>query len=150
MTVRIIVAVFNNSNSAYEAASAIHSLKKSDQVDFSLKAGAMFSKDQKGNVIRLEENDCPLWGTLAGGVAGALIGLLAGPAGGVAGAALGATGGLVADAIGGSYDADFVGYVATQVRPGETAIVVEADEGYTRPVDDIVRIHGGRVYRSYI
>ena len=78
MTVRIIVAVFNNSNSAYEAASAIHSLKKSDQVDFSLKAGAMFSKDQKGNVIRLEEKDCPLWGTLAGGVAGGVVGPLVG------------------------------------------------------------------------
>ena len=148
MTVRTIVAVFPDSSSAYDAAGEMRALKNSDVVDFSLKAGAMFRKDEKGNIIALEEKDRPLWGTLAGGVAGALIGLLAGPAGGAAGAAIGATGGLVADAIGASFDLDFAEYVARSVNPGETAVVVEADEGNPRIVDDIVRLNGGRVYRS--
>ena len=148
MTVRSIVSLFSNANSAYDAANAIRALKSSDLVEFSLKAGAMFRKDDKGNAIPLEEKDRPLWGTLAGGVAGALIGLLAGPAGAAAGAAIGASGGLAADAVGAAFDADFADNVATWVKPGETAVVVEADEGNTRLVDDIVRLNGGRVYRS--
>ncbi|WP_347259596.1 DUF1269 domain-containing protein [Rudaea sp.] len=148
MTIRTIVAVFPNSNSAYTAASAIRALRSSGKIDFSLKAGAMFRKDEKGNVIPLEEKERPLWGTLAGGVAGALIGFLAGPAGAATGAAAGATSGLVADAVGASLDVDFAENVATWVRPGETAVVVEANEGNTRPVDDAVRLNGGRVYRS--
>ena len=150
MTIRTIIAVFPNSNSAYDAATAFRSLKKSDQIDFSLKAGAMFRKDDKGNVIPLEEKDRPLWGTLAGGVAGALVGLLAGPGGAAVGAAVGATGGLLTDAIGDSFDVEFVENVATWVKPGETAVVMEADEGSTRPVDDVVHLHGGRVHRSNI
>lgn len=148
MTIRTIVSVFPNANSAYDAAGAIRKLKDSKEIDFSLKAGAMFRKDDKGNVIPLEEKDRTLWGTLAGGVAGTLIGLLAGPAGGVAGAAIGATGGLLIDSVDGAFDYDFVGDVATWVKPGDTAVVVEANEGNPRPVDDIVRLHGGRVYRS--
>lgn len=148
MTIRTIVSVFPNANSAYDAAGAIRKLKDSKEIDFSLKAGAMFRKDDNGNIIRMEEKDRPLWGTLAGGVAGALIGFIAGPAGAAAGAAVGATGGLVVDAIGLSFDTDFAGTVAMRVKPGETAVVVEADEGNPRPVDDIVRLQGGRVYRS--
>jgi len=150
MTIRTIVSVFPDSNSAYAAADAIRALKKNDQIDFSLKAGAMFRKDGNGNVIPLEEKDRPLWGTLAGGVAGALVGLLAGPGGAAAGAAVGATGGVLTDAIIESLDTDFAADVATWVRPGETAVVVEADEGSTRPVDDVVRAHAGRVHRSDI
>lgn len=148
MTLRTIVAVFPNTDTAYDAAKAIRALKGSDVIDFDLKAGAMFRKDDKGNIIPLEEKDRPLWGTLAGGVAGALIGLLGGPAGAAAGAAIGATGGLAADAVGATFDADFVAMVSREVRPGQTAVVMEANEGGTRAVDNIVKLNGGTVHRS--
>jgi len=32
--------------------------------------------------------------------------------------------------------------------PGMTALIVEADEKSTRPVDDIVALGGGHVYRQ--
>lgn len=150
MTVRTIVAIYSESNTAYEAAEDLRKLAENDQIDFKLKAGALFRKDEKGNVVPLDEKDRPLWGTLAGGAAGALIGLLAGPAGAVAGAALGAATGLTADAIGAAVDVDFANFVATQVNPGETAVVAEVDEGSTLPVDEIVKNHGGRVYRSNV
>ena len=35
-------------------------------------------------------------------------------------------------------DSDFVESVTSEMRPGTTAIIVEADEKSTRPVDDIV------------
>jgi hypothetical protein len=34
------------------------------------------------------------------------------------------------------------------MRPGMTAIIVEADEKSTRPVDNIVALGGGHVYRQ--
>jgi hypothetical protein len=34
------------------------------------------------------------------------------------------------------------------MRPGTTAVVVEADEGSTRAVDDIVALGGGHVFRQ--
>jgi hypothetical protein len=36
----------------------------------------------------------------------------------------------------------------SEMRPGMTAIIVEADEKSTRPVDDIVALGGGHVYRQ--
>jgi hypothetical protein len=38
--------------------------------------------------------------------------------------------------------------VTTEMRPGTTAIIVQADEKSTRPVDDIVALGGGHVYRQ--
>jgi hypothetical protein len=43
---------------------------------------------------------------------------------------------------------DFVDSVTDGTRPGMTAIVVEADEGSTRAVDDIVAVGNGTVYRQ--
>lgn len=148
MADRIIVATFNNTNSAYDAASAIKALKQSGVVDFKLKAGVMIKKDGMGNLSVVESKDRPLLGTAVGTVAGALIGLIGGAPGAAVGAALGATTGLTGDAITADLDDDFVDSVTRDMRPGMTAIVVEADEKNTRPVDDIVALNGGRVYRQ--
>jgi uncharacterized membrane protein len=64
------------------------------------------------------------------------------------GAALGATSGPTADAINAALDSDFVDSVTRDMRPGMTAIIVEADEKSTRPVDDVVTAGGGHVYRQ--
>jgi uncharacterized membrane protein len=64
------------------------------------------------------------------------------------GAALGATTGLSGDVVMEALDSDFVDSVTTDMRPGMTAIIVEANEGSTRAVDDIVTLGGGHVYRQ--
>lgn len=148
MSDRAIIAVFPNSNSAYDAAAAIRNLADDKLIDFKVESGAMFRKDEKGNVVPLEEKGRHLWGTMAGAVTGGLIGALGGPAGAAAGAALGATAGLTGDAVVGSLDAGFVDQVASELNPGDTAVVVEAKEGSTAAVDKIVQFNGGRVYRS--
>jgi uncharacterized membrane protein len=147
MTDRIIVATFDNANAAYDAASAIKALKTGGIADFKLKAGVMVSKDDRGNVSVLENKDRPLLGTAFGTVAGALIGLIGGGPGSALGATLGATAGLTGDAVMAGFDNDFVESVTGDMRPGTTAVIVEADEGSTRPVDDIVALGGGHVYR---
>jgi uncharacterized membrane protein len=148
MTNRIIVATFNNTNSAYDAASAIKNLKESGVTQFKLKAGVMVKKDDRGNVSLVEDRERPLLGTAVGTTAGALIGLIAGAPGAALGAALGATAGLGGDAVMAALDSDFIDTVTTDMRPGMTAIVVEADEGSTRAVDDIVALGGGHVFRQ--
>ncbi len=148
MSDRAIIAVFPSTNSAYDAASAIRNLADDKLIDFKVASGAMFKKDERGNVIPLEEKDRPLWGTMTGAVAGGLIGALGGPVGAAAGATLGATAGLTGDALTKNLDKGFVDKIAFELKPGDTAVVVEANEGSTAPVDSIVRSNGGRIYRS--
>jgi uncharacterized membrane protein len=148
MTDRVIVATFADSNSAYDAASALKKLKDTGSVDFKIKTGVMVQKDDLGNLSVLEEKDRVLWGTGVGTVSGALIGLLGGAPGAAVGAAIGAMTGLTGDAVMSSMDEDFVDSVTSEMKPGMTAIVVEADEKSTRPVDDIVALKGGHVYRQ--
>lgn len=147
MADRIIVATFDNPNAAYDAASAIRDLKDSGIADFKLKAGVMVSKDDKGNVSVLEEKNRTLLGTMIGAVSGALVGLIGGPPGSILGAGVGATAGLTGDAVAASFDDAFIENVTGDMLPGRTAIIVEADEGSTRPVDDIVAHGHGNVYR---
>jgi uncharacterized membrane protein len=108
----------------------------------------MVRKDDRGNLSLLESKDRPLFGTAVGAVTGALIGLIGGAPGAALGAALGATSGLTGDAVIAALDSDFVDSVTTDMRPGTTAIIVEADERSTRPVDEIVKLGGGHVYRQ--
>jgi uncharacterized membrane protein len=147
MTERIIVATFEDTNKAYDAASALKGLKESGATDIKVKTGIMIKKDDRGNVSVLEAKGRPLWQTAVGVTSGALIGLIGGAPGAALGAALGATVGLTGDAVTEALDADFVDSVKMEMRPGMTAVIVEADEKSTRPVDDIVSRSGGHVYR---
>jgi len=133
---------------ASAAASAIKNLKDSGLTEFKLKAGVMVQKDDRGNVSLIEDRNRPLVGTAVGTAAGALIGLLGGAPGVAVGAAIGATTGLSGDAVMAALDSDFVDSVTDGMRPGMTAIIVEADEGSTRAVDDIVALGNGTVYRQ--
>jgi uncharacterized membrane protein len=151
MSDRIIVATFNDTNAAYETASALKDLKKAatpGAADFKLKAGVMIKKDDRGNVSLLESKDRPLLGTTVGTATGLLIGLLGGAPGAALGATLGATTGLTTDAVMAAVDTDFVDDVSKELRPGMTAVIVEANEGSTRAVDDLVALRGGHVYRQ--
>jgi uncharacterized membrane protein len=151
MSDRIIVATFNNTNAAYETASALKDLKKAGApgaADFKLKTGVMIKKDDRGNVSLVESKDRPLLGTAVGTTTGLLIGLLGGAPAAALGATLGATTGLTTDAVMATVDADFVENVGKEMRPGMTAVIVEANEGSTRAVDDLVALRGGHVYRQ--
>ena len=148
MAYTIIVATFDNTNSAYEAAGELKKLKDQKIIDFKPKAGVMVKKDDLGNVSLLESKERPLFGTAVGTAVGALIGLIGGAPGAALGAALGATSGVSSDAVMAGLDSDFVESVTSEMRPGMTAIIVEADEKSTRPVDDVVSKGGGHVRRQ--
>lgn len=147
MTIRAIVAVFGNQNAAYDAADAIKKLSKTKD-DFKVRAGAMVAKDANGNARLLDEKDRPLWGTLAGGVIGALFGAIAGPAALAAGAIVGGTTGLAAiDATSSLIDSDEVAAATQDLKPGMTGLLLEVEEGNTVALDAIVIEHGGLIRR---
>jgi uncharacterized membrane protein len=148
MSDQIIVATFKTSNAAYDAASALKALKDKGITDFKPKAGVMVKKDDRGNLSVMEAKERPLWGTGIGTLGGALVGLIAGAPGAAVGAAIGAMSGLTGDAVMDGLDSDFVDSVTHDMQPGTTAIIVEADEKSTRPVDDVVAANGGHVYRQ--
>jgi uncharacterized membrane protein len=148
MSDNIIVATFNSTNAAYDAASAIKALKNDDLTKFNLKSGVMVKKDDKGNVSLVEDRTRPFVGTVVGTAVGALIGLIGGAPGVAMGAALGATTGLSGDVVTGALSSDFVDSVTTEMRPEMTAVIVEADEGSTVAVDGIVALGNGHVYRQ--
>jgi hypothetical protein len=70
MTDRIIVATFNDTNAAYDAASAIKGLKEAGVTDFKLKTGVMIKKDDRGNVALLENRTVICWEPRSGRLPG--------------------------------------------------------------------------------
>ncbi len=160
MADRVIVAVFSTQNEAYDAAARMQRLD--DDGIIKVKRGAIATKDAKGNLtIPDSKNVGSAWGLLGGGLIGGLLGAMLGPVGVAAGAAAGAaatgaavgavTGGMVgsvADLTEFGLNEDFVDDVTTQLYPGDTALIVEVDEGSTEPTDRVVSQYGGRIYRS--
>jgi len=164
MANRVIVALFETQNQAYDAAARMQRLN--DDGIIKLKRGAIATKDAKGNLtIPDSKHVGSAWGLLGGGLIGGLLGAMLGPVGVAAGAAAGAAasaaaaGAVVGAATGGTLGAvgdltelgmneDFIDDVTTQLNPGDTALIVEVDEGSTEPTDRVVSQYGGRIYRS--
>jgi uncharacterized membrane protein len=148
MTRRAVTAVFKTQNEAYEAASDIEKLDK-DKDEVRVRQGSLVTKDLKGNVSVLDTkgNDVP-WGTIGGPIVGGLIGLIGGPATAAVGAGAGLLTGWTGDLVHLGMDEDMVRSVSAEVNPGDSALIAEIDEGSTRPIDEIVARHHGRIYRT--
>ena len=160
MANRVIVAVFGTQNQAYDAAARMQRLD--DDGVIKLKRGAIATKDAKGNLTIPDSKQVgSAWGLLGGGLIGGLLGAMLGPvgvaagaaasaaaAGAVVGAATGGTLGAVGDLTEFGLNEDFIDEVTTQLNPGDTALIVEVDEGSTEPTDRAVSMYGGRIYRS--
>ena len=160
MANRVIVAVFDTQNQAYDAAARMQRLDNDGIIK--LKRGTIATKDAKGNLtIPDSKHVGSAWGLLGGGLIGGLLGAMLGPVGvaagaaasaAAAGAAVGATTGGALGAVGDltvlGLNEDFIDDVTTQLNPGDTALIVEVDEGSTEPTDRAVSAYGGRIYRS--
>ena len=163
MANRVIVAMFQTQNQAYDAAAAMQRLDDDGMIE--LKRGAIATKDAKGNLtIPDSKHVGSAWGLLGGGLIGAVLGAMLGPAAVAAGAtasvaASAATAGAAVGTLGGGamgslvdlsefgLSTEFIDEVTTQLYPGDTALIVEVSEGSTEPIDRIVSRYGGRIYR---
>ena len=91
----------------------------------------MVKKDDLGNVSLLESKDRPCIGTAVGTADGRTHWTIGGAPGAALGAALGATSGVGSDAEWRRWIRTLLNPVTSEMRPGMTAIIVEADEKST-------------------
>ena len=148
MVDNIIVATFSSVDAAHDAARAIKDLKEAGGTKFKLKSGVIVCKDERGSVSVLESDVHPFHGTKVGVVVGGLIGLIGGVPLATVAALLGATVGLINDAGMAILGSATVTSIRSEMQPGMTAVIIEADEASPNAVDDIVAQAGGRVFRQ--
>ena len=148
MVDQIIVSIFDSVDAAYDAARAIKGVKSTRNAKFKIKSGVILTKDDQGKVSLLESHDHPFRGTVVGLVVGGLIGLIGGAPIAAVGALLGATGGVLSSGFTKVFETRFVKSVTTEMRPGKTAVIIEAHEASPKAVDDIVAQGGGQVFRQ--
>jgi uncharacterized membrane protein len=148
MVDKVIVAIFNNANAAYDAARAINNLKDSGGTKFKLKSGVIMTKDDRGKVSVLEAESHPFRGTKVSAVLGGLIGLIGGIPLAAVGALLGATVGAINDSGMAVLKSATMTSIKNEMHPGMTAVIIEGHEASPNAVDDIVAQRGGRVFRE--
>jgi uncharacterized membrane protein len=146
MVDNIIVATFSSVDAAHDAARAITALKD-DGNKFKLESGVIVSKDERGAVSVLQSDVHLFHGTKVGVVVGGLIGLIGGVPLATVAALLGATVGLINDAGMAILGSATMSSIKSEMKPGMTAVIIEADEGSPNAVDDIVAQGKGRVFR---
>jgi uncharacterized membrane protein len=142
---KMIVTVFNNEKSAYEALTAIKQLHTEGSL--TLHAAAVIAKDRNGVVSVKQADDPGPEGTIFGLAAGSLVGLLGGPIGLAVGAATGTVAGSLFDLAALGVSDDFLQEVSENLTPGKVALVADTDEDWVTPLDTRMEALGGIVFR---
>jgi uncharacterized membrane protein len=142
---KMLVAVFDNENKAFEGLSSLKDLHKKG--DITLYATAVVSKKENGELRLNTAADQGPVGTATGLFTGSLIGLLGGPIGLAVGAAVGTVSGLIFDVSADDINTTFVDEVSNALAKGKTAVIAEIDETWTVPVDTKLEALNGMVFR---
>ena len=141
---RMLVVVFDNETKAYEGKKAL--LQLDGEGSIGLYGYAVVAKNADGTTTVKQDDYGPL-GTLAGTAVGSLIGLLGGPVGLAIGATAGLTVGAAADLNNARIGLDFIDDLAKVLLPNRFAVIAEAEEDWTTPVDDRMEAIGGTIFR---
>lgn len=142
---RMLVVVFDSESKAYEGKRAL--LQLDNEGSISVYGYAVVAKNADGTASIKQGDDAGPLGTLAGTALGSLIGVLFGPVGLAIGATAGFTGGMTADIANAGVGDDFIDDVSKSLAPGKVALIAEAEEAWTTPVDTRMEAIGGIVFR---
>lgn len=143
---RIIISVFENEQKAAEGLQELKNLHKNG--DITIYASAVLQKNSEGKVDVKQTSEQGPIGTAVGGLTGALVGMFAGPAGLAVGTAVGMYGGMFYDIDKSFFDISFMEQATEAIETGKTAVIIDADEEWTTPVDSKIESLGGLVYRK--
>jgi uncharacterized membrane protein len=142
---KILISVFDTEEAAYQGLSALKDLHRDG--DITLYASAVIAKDADGKPSVRQTADRGPIGTLAGVVAGGLVGLLGGPAGVAMGAYVGGVGGLMVDLFDAGIGDDLVAEVSATLTAGKAAVVADVDESWVTPVETRLEPLGATTFR---
>jgi uncharacterized membrane protein len=141
---RLLLVVFNDESTAYEAADTLGSLNEEGAVGL---RGEWVLTRRDGEVTVVKVDDKLPEGTMGGTVVGGLIGLLGGPVGLALGAAGGSALGAAADMARARLEQDFVADVSKNLAPGKTALIADINEDEPEAVDAQMTALGGHIFR---
>jgi uncharacterized membrane protein len=142
---RLLLVVFNDESTAYEAADTLGSLNEEGAVG--VRGEWVLMRRQDGEVTVVKVDDKLPEGTMGGTVVGGLIGLLGGPVGLALGAVGGAAVGATADITRARLEQDFVADVSKNLAPGKTALIADINEDEPEAVDAQMTALGGQIFR---
>jgi uncharacterized membrane protein len=156
-----IAVVFSSDDKAHQALRTLWNLD--DAGELTVHGAAVVRRDDRGHIRVADRNSDLGMRTAIGVGVGALLGLIAGPVGvaaGVAGAAAlsvaaatgvgalaGAAVGATADAVKETRRENAVDEAFFTLKHGQSAVVAEISEDWTRVLDEAMRPLGGRIYR---
>jgi uncharacterized membrane protein len=142
---RMLVVVVDNTDKAYEGATALERLSEESTVG--LHDSVVVTKNSDGTIAVVRTYETDPEATMGGTAVGSMIGVLGGPVGLAVGAASGFVIGAATDIVRARVGRDFVKDVADALVPGKTALVAEIDEDDTDPVDARMQPLGGTIFR---
>lgn len=142
---KLIVAVFDNEETAYEGANVLRGLYREGSLD--VYGAAIVAREDDGSIRIRDTGDQGPVGTAIGMLTGAIIGVVGGPQGVVAGTAIGGLVGSGVDVFNFAFGYDFVDEVSAQLEPGKVAIVAEVEETWETPLDTQMAELGVEVIR---
>lgn len=143
---KMIVVVFDSEIKAYEGSRALQELAAEGSIN--LYAKAVITRDASGRLAVKQQGDMGPVGTAVGLLIGSLVGMIGGPVGMAIGAGAGMYGGIFYDLAQLGIGEDFVYEVEKYLKPGKSAVVAEAWEEWTLPVDTRMEELGGVVFRT--
>lgn len=145
MNTNVLVMTFPNSAVTYEAFAKL----KNSEAGTSLSAASLVERTPDGKLQGVEGADAKIGtGTLGGSLIGILIGSFAGPLGLLLGWGAGAATGALVDLDQGLEDSTVLARFASMIKPGQNAIVAEADEQDENVIDAFVAQFQGTVVRA--
>ena len=142
---KMIVAVFDTEEKAFEGLSALKNLHGDG--DITIHATAVLTKDEDGKLFVKSKSDKGPVGMAVGVLSGALIGIIGGPVGMAVGATIGMLGGMYYDLDKSGIDAGFVDEVSAAMTEKNIVVVADVEESWTVPVDTRIEQLGGMVFR---
>ncbi len=143
---KMLVAVFDSERRAYQGFTILKTLAEEGALE--VYAMAVIAKDDQQGVSAKRAADPGPLGTVVSLFTRSLLGLLGGPAGVAAEAEAGTLGGVLHDLARVGVDQSFLTEVGKQLGPGSWAVVAEAWEDWTVPVDLRISAAGGTVLRQ--
>jgi uncharacterized membrane protein len=143
---KFIVTTFPDEKKAYHGLSTLEELHAEGNI--TLYSTLVVQRQADGTLITKQRTPEVAIGASLGSLLGALVGAFGGPAGALVGMAAGGAAGGLPGLVQYQVSEEFIEDIGKDLQPGMFAVLAEASEGWTAPVDTRMEALGGKVRRE--